>query len=115
MASMSSAVNIEMSLLNEALMAIWAVANPLLLGLSLLSRSRVVAGACRGLGVHDNISFCGVSGCQCLPGSILILFILSLNSLHKLINFSLKVNAISWVNCLVVGDSLVVSGWVGVN
>lgn len=99
--SVSTAVNIQVRLLNEALVAAWTVANPLLLGLT-VSKSRSAAGS-GGLGLVSARSESRSRSMRSFnPG----LGLSSLDSLHELVNVCLKVDSVFGVNRLVVSNRL---------
>lgn len=99
--SVSTAVNIQVRLLNEALVAAWTIANPLLLGLA-VSKSRSAAGS-GGLGV---VSARCESRSRSLTSLNSGLGLPSLDCLHELVNIRLKVDSVAGVNRLVVSNRL---------
>lgn len=108
-AGVSAAVDVEMSFLDEALVAARTVANPLLLGLVVRRSNR--AHIVRRDGAAGIVHAGSRNRSRALGNDLLIS--LSLDGLHKLVNVGLEVDSVSRVDGLVVGDALGVGTRVG--
>lgn len=110
---MCTAVDVQVSLLHEALVAVGTITNPLLLGLVVgrysgrcMARAGWAGRTGRAIGLG--------SGCWGRALSNLrILFVLLLNSLHEFVDVCLKVDSVGRVNGLVESDRFGVGVWVG--
>ncbi len=104
-ASVSAAVDVQMSFLNKALVAAGAIANPFLLGL-VLSRC---SSAARG-GRLSVVSTRGMNRSRPLRSLEVGLRLLSLDSLHQLVDLGIEVDSVSRVDGFVVSNRLSVGG-----
>lgn len=98
--SVSAAVDVQVSLLDEALVAAGTIANPLLLGLVLGRSNAAGSGRLGGIGTGS------VGRSRALGSLKLGLRLPPLDSLHELVNVGLEVDLVIRVDGLVVGDSL---------
>lgn len=109
-ASVCSAMDIEMRLLHKALVAIGAIANPLLLRLA-FSRSRCSTLSCAArAGRLSGLRPRSMSRSRALRG--LLCFGLGLNGLHELVDIGLKVDSVFGVDSLVESNPLGISSGV---
>jgi len=105
--SVSPTVDVEVSLLDKALVAVWPIASPFLCWFAFCSsRSRALPESSQVLRAGDRLGTSRLRGCTCNANGLLILLIALLDGLHELVNISLKADLVRGIDGLVVDDRL---------